>query len=101
MQIVVLKNANLISQQSRNLSVTKYTHIKISCDKVTFDMGYDLPVSVHHTLDFCGTLGLRMTSISRDFILNNFFPHELFFFSFPQERGVTVFDVFPDCYLRS
>ena len=32
-------------------------------------------------LDFCVTLGLRMTSISRDLILNNFFPHELFFFS--------------------
>ena len=46
MQIVVLKNANLISQQSRNLSVTKYTHIKISCGKVTFDMGYDLMLAV-------------------------------------------------------
>ena len=40
-----------------------------------------VPVSVHHMLDFCVTLGLRMTSISRDFISNNFFPHELFFFS--------------------
>ena len=43
---VNMHKSYLISQQSRNLSVTKYTHIKISCDKVTFDMGYDLMFAV-------------------------------------------------------
>ena len=45
-------------------------------------------------LDFCGKLGLPMTSILSAFILNNFAPNEFLFFNFPEEKGVTVFDVF-------